>query len=178
MLGADWRLLREEDSLYVREDNERISAGQNLTPPGASRSGYRRNTAVFTLAGWKVIKSLSVNIKTNEANQSEDGKQVSQSETSEEATASSGSIHGSTESEWGSLKTFTRTAAASFSSPGSGVGLIPLLLPRREDGVSQASKAKASLKANSPSSKSLSFYLSFYIGSITGDYRNLSLIHI
>ena len=74
-------------------------------------------------------------------------------------------------SKWSSFTSF-RTACARVSSPGSGVGLIPRPLPRREAMAMQASK-KASFTANSPSLITLSFDLSFFIDPITGDYSCL-----
>ena len=79
-------------------------------------------------------------------------------------------------SKWGSF-IFFRPAWARVSSPGSGVGLIPRLLPRREAKAMQASK-QASFIANSPSLTTLSFDLSFSIDPITGDYRNQNLQQI
>ena len=75
--------------------------------------------------------------------------------------------------KWSSFSTFPLAIIGESTSTGSGLRLIPVVLPV---GVAEHTLRKinsASLSANSPSQNS-SFHLSISIANITGDYRLFS----
>ena len=75
--------------------------------------------------------------------------------------------------KWSSFRSFPLTITGEFTSTGSGLRLIPVVLPVRVAEHILCKIKSVSLSANSPSQNS-SFYLSISIAIITGDYRHFS----